>query len=165
MRSKLIYVFLFISVFGFSQKKELKAFSNLVNKMWIAEGNWGDGSKFKQKVVMNFDLDSTLIVVKSYGFIDKEQTKFGLRSRGIRQFDKKNKKIKFWEFDVFGELTRGEVSFEDKNVLYQYEYGDTKLTDMWEYIDENTYNFKVGSLEEGKWKQLYLNTQFKVEEK
>jgi hypothetical protein len=34
------------------------------------------------------------------------------------------------------------------------------VTDMWEYIDDSTYNFKVGNYQNGIWKQVYLSTQF-----
>lgn len=160
----IIFVLLFIPVMTFSQNSQLSIFNNLVSKTWKAEGNWGDGSKFKQEIQFTLSLDNTIIITNSIGFIDKEQTKLGLRNHGIRQFDKKSNSIKFWEFDIFGGLTEGVVFSEGKNIVYQYNYGGSFVTDMWEYVDESTYNFKVGDYKDGVWKQIYLNTQFKVVE-
>ena len=164
MKNITFIVILLISIMTYGQESQLSIFDNLVGKTWKAEGNWANGSKFKQKIKINYSLDSTIIIVNSVGFVDKEQTKLGLRNHGIRQFDKQTKKIKFWEFDVFGGLTKGIVFSEGKNIIYQYNYGDLTVTDMWEYVDELTYNFKVGDYKDGVWKQIYLNTQFKVDE-
>ena len=98
--------------------------------------------------------------MESIGFVDKAQTKLGPRNHGVRQFDEETNTIKFWEFDVFGGLTKGTVFAEGKNILYQYKYGNSVVTDMWEYVDDATYNFKVGNYENGKWKQVYLSTKF-----
>ncbi|WP_460220201.1 hypothetical protein [Psychroserpens sp. MEBiC05023] len=144
------------------QTNKLSIFDNLVNKTWIAEGQWeNNGPKFKQEVSFQFDLEHSIIVANSKGFIDEAQTKFGHRNHGVRQYDKASDTVKFWEFDVFGNVTKGTVVSEGKNIVYQYQYGDTVITDMWEYVDESTYNFKVGSYSNGLWKQVYLNTVFK----
>jgi len=157
---KTIILILLMPILTFGQNSELSIFDNLVTKTWQAEGNWGDGSKFTQKIKIDYSLDSTLIIVKTIGFINKEQTKLGLRNHGIRQFDKVSKSIKFWEFDTFGGLTEGIVFTEGKNIIYQYEYGDSYITDMWEYVDDSTYNFKIGNYDNGIWKQIYLSTKF-----
>ena len=68
--------------------------------------------------------------------------------------------MRFWEFDVFGGVTEGTVEFEDKDIVYTYKYGESIVTDYWQYVDENTYNFTVGSRENGEWKQKYLETKF-----
>lgn len=166
MKNIALLLILLIPIMAFGQNSRLSIFDNLVAKTWKAEGNWGDGSKFKQEIKINYSLDSTIIIAHSIGFIDKEQTKLGLRNHGIRQFDKKSNSIKFWEFDVWGGLTEGIVISEGKNIIYQYNYGGSSVTDMWEYVNDSTYNFKVGDYKDGVWKQLYLSTQFKaIEEK
>ncbi|WP_411028817.1 hypothetical protein [Spongiimicrobium sp. 3-5] len=164
MKNNILLLILWIPLVTCAQNTDLSIFDNLVTKTWKAEGNWGDGSKFKQEIVFTYALDSTIILVNSKGFINKEQTKLGVRNHGVRQFDKKSDQIKFWEFDVFGGLTEGTVFSEGKNILYKYSYGDSTVTDMWEYVDDSTYNFKVGNYEDGNWKQIYLNTQFKAVE-
>ena len=149
-----------ISTLVIGQDSELMIFDNLIGKTWKAEGIWGDGSKFIQEVYFEYDLENTLVTAKSKGFIDKEQTKIGDRNLGIRKFDKESNTIKFWEFDVFGGVTEGKVFTEGKNIVYQYKYGTSVVTDMWEYVDSSTYNFKVGSYVDGKWNQIYLSTKF-----
>ncbi len=107
-------------------------------------------------------MNGTIILAESVGYIDKEQTKLGQRNHGIRQYDEKSNVIRFWEFDVFGGVTKGIVFSEGKNIVYQYEYGGVSITDMWEYVDDSTYNFKVGNYKDGVWIQIYLSTQFKM---
>jgi len=161
MKSNLLLVVTFlITTLSFGQDSKLAIFDNLVSKTWKAEGAWGDGSKFVQEITFNYSLDKTVVIAESIGFVDKAQTKLGPRNHGVRQFDAKTNIIKFWEFDVFGGLTEGTVVGEGKNIIYQYKYGNSVVTDMWEYVDDSTYTFKVGSYENGEWKQVYLSTQF-----
>jgi len=143
-----------------AQDNPLMIFKPLENYVWKAEGNWGDGSKFKQEIHLDFSLNDTLVILESIGFTNSGQTAFGPRNHGIRQYDQASKTIKFWEFDVFGGLTTGTVKGEGKNLIYSYEYGGTWITEMWIYISDNTYNFIVGSFEEGAWKQKFLETTF-----
>ncbi|MEW7290844.1 hypothetical protein [Aquimarina sp. 2304DJ70-9] len=159
---KTAVLFFFITQITLAQESNLSIFKPLTNKVWKAQGNWGDGSKFKQEIVFEFDLNNNIVITKSKGFTNKEQTQYGSRNHGIRKYDVATKTIKFWEFDVFGGLTKGEVILDGNNILYQYQYGESVVTDMWIYVDNNTYNFKVGSYADGKWKQVYLETQFKA---
>ncbi len=161
MKIKIQILILLIPTLSIGQNNTHSIFKNLVGKTWKAEGNWGDGSKFSQEINFTYSLDSLIVISESIGFIDKAQTKLGKRNHGIRQYEKESKTIKFWEFDVFGGLTTGAVFAEGKNIIYQYEYGDSKVTDMWEYVNDSTYNFKVGEYVKGQWSQIYLNTQFK----
>ena len=146
----------------FGQQNNLQGFAPLVNKTWTAQGYWGDGTPFKQEIEHTFALDSTLVITKTKGYTDKKQQVFGNRNHGIRQVDTATETILFWEFDVFGGLTKGTVLFQEKNIIYQYTYGDSVITDFWEYVNPETYNYTVGSFENGKWKQKYLQTTFKV---
>lgn len=131
-----------------------------MGKTWVAKGNWGDGSKFKQETTFSYSLDSTLVIANSKGFTNKEHTQYGNRNHGIRKFDAASNTHKFWEFDVFGGVTEGNMVFEGKNIYYHYVYGGDILTDAWEYEDANSYLFKVGKYENGLWKQVYLETKF-----
>ena len=154
-------IILLIPILTFGQSNELAMFDNIVGKTWKGEGSWGDGSKFLQEIDIRYSLDSSIVLSESIGFVDKEKTKLGMRNHGIRQFDKASNTIKFWEFDVFGGLTEGIVFNEGKNLIYQYNYGASKVTDMWEYLNDSTYNFKIGEYKNGQWIQTYLTTQFK----
>jgi hypothetical protein len=145
-----------------AQPNPLAAFDQLVNRTWSAEGQWADGSAFKQEIHFEYSLDEKIVLAKSKGFTDEQQTKYGPRNHGIRKYDTASKTIRFWEFDVLGGLTEGIVQVEGKNILYQYQYGDALITDLWEYVDEDTYHFKVGNYEDGSWTEVYLETQFKA---
>jgi len=162
MKSILLIITLTISSISFSQKADLSIFKNLVNKTWKAEGKWGDGNSFKQEITFTYSLDSSIITTKTIGFLNKEQTELGQRNLGIRQVDEKTGAIKFSEYDIFGGLTEGTVTTIGKNIIYQYQYGNFFVTDIWEYVDENTYNFKVGDYKKGIWKEVFLKTQFKA---
>jgi len=155
-----ILIMLLIPMISFGQDAPLSIFDHVISKTWKATGNWGDGSQFKQEIEFKYSLDSTIVIANAIGFVDQAQTKLGLRNHGIRQYDKTSGSIKFWEFDVFGGLTEGVVFAEGKNIIYQYAYGESTITDMWEYVDDTTYNFKVGSYKDGAWEQVYLETQF-----
>ena len=161
MKNFLYLLLLGVPLLSWSQTQELAIFKPLAGHTWAAEGTWGNGGKFKQEIRLEFSLDSTLIIVHSKGFKDQKQTKYGIRNHGLRQFDKASNTIKFWEFDVFGGRTEGTVTAAGKNIIYQYQYGESTITDLWEYVDDSTYNFIVGSYENGVWKQTYLKTQFK----
>ena len=159
---KVLIVLLLIPVLCLGQAKELSVFNNLIGKTWIAEGKWGDGSIFKQEISYHYDLENTIVVTKAKGFVNKEQTRFGDRNHGIRQYNTEDKKIVFWEFDVFGGVTKGTVIAEGKNIRYSYKYGDSTVTDLWEYIDDETYKFVVGNYKNNTWEHVYLETVFKL---
>jgi len=151
---------LFLAENSTAQNEALEVFRPLLGKVWKADGEWGDGSKFIQETTFKFSLEGNLVIADSKGYVDKEQTSLGHRNHGIRQFDKASGTIKFWEFDVFGGVTQGTLMIKDKDIYYQYEYGGSTITDLWEFVDDNTYNFKVGSFVDNEWKQIYLQTQF-----
>ncbi|MCC1483272.1 hypothetical protein [Winogradskyella immobilis] len=159
---RLVILLIMFPIVCFSQTRELSIFDDLIGKTWFAEGKWGDGSLFKQEVSYSYDLEKTLVVTEAKGFINKEQTKFGNRNHGIRQYNSVNKEIVFWEFDVFGGVTKGTVTAGGKNIMYTYNYGDSVVTDLWEYIDNETYRFVVGSYKNNKWEQIYLDTVFRL---
>lgn len=134
---------------SFGQASKLSMFDPLMGQIWKAEGKWDDGSKFMQEIRFEYALDSTIVIAKSLGYVDQAQTVIGQRSHGIRQYDKASNSVRFWEYDVFGGLTKGTVTSQGKNVLYRYHYGETLVTDLWEYVNDTTYNFIVGSYSNG----------------
>ncbi|MEO0900715.1 MAG: hypothetical protein AAFY00_01410 [Bacteroidota bacterium] len=162
MKKYALVCILFTSIGIFAQENPLSIFENLMNKTWFAEGNWGDGSKFKQEITFSYDLSNTLIIANSKGYTNSEQTEYGARNHGIRKYNPETNVIDFWEFDIFGGVTQGTVKTQGRNIIYTYSYGESIVTDAWEYVDENTYNFKVGNYANGQWEQVYLSTQFKV---
>ncbi|MDA0197089.1 MAG: hypothetical protein O2887_19275 [Bacteroidetes bacterium] len=157
---KLIVLFFLIPMGLFAQENPLSIFKPLENYIWNAEGKWGDETLFKQEISLEFSLQDKIVKVDSKGFTNMEQTQFGLRNHGIRQYDVNVKKIRFWEFDVFGNITEGTVEKNGKDIIYKYDYGGTFVTEMWKYIDKLTYDFIVGVYENGEWKQKFLETKF-----
>lgn len=156
----IIGIFLIFGAPSYSQNEALLIFENLVNREWKAEGKWADGKAFNQHTIFSFALDSTLVIAETKGFVDQAPNKFGNRNFGIRRFNKKTNEIEFAEYDVFGGLTKGTVEADGKNILYKYEYGGMHLTDMWTYISDSCYDFRIGVLNEGKWEQEFLSGQF-----
>lgn len=141
----------------------LQVFESLIGYTWKAEGSWGDGSQFVQEQVYEWGLNQKLVKVRTYGNTRQDGFAFGLRNEGLRAWDASSGELRFWEFDVFGGITKGTVLVESKNIYYQYVYGSDAnqmtLTDAWLYQNDSTYTFKVGVFEEGQWKQVYLETQ------
>ncbi len=157
----LILLFLFSATSLWSQEDLSTLFQPLLHKTWAASGEWGDGSAFEQTIHFKNAVEGSLILSESYGFVDQKQKKKGHRNHGIRKWNPETGKIDFWEFDVFGGVTTGTIEVKEKDFIYHYQYGESTVTDYWEYVDPQTYNFKVGEFEDGEWKQVYLSTQFK----
>ncbi len=144
------------SVHSYAQVDQLHIFDH----RWQAEGTWGDGSTFKQEISFEYQLDSTIIAVRSKGFTDKEQNTYGLRNFGIRRISTSSDTSSFYEFDVFGGLTEGKMIRNNRDLHYQYQYGEYSVTDYWQYENDSTYLFTVGEYQDGVWKQKYLETKF-----
>lgn len=160
MIKKLIIPFLWIPIGSFAQDNPLSVFKPLENYVWSAEGTWGDGTLFKQEITLQFSLQDKIVQVASKGYTNTEQTAFGLRNHGIRHYDARLNEILFWEFDVFGNVTEGTVEAKGKDIIYKYNYEGTRVTEMWKYVDDLTYDFTVGVYEEGEWIQQLLKTKF-----
>ncbi|MCB0641448.1 MAG: hypothetical protein KDC44_07395, partial [Phaeodactylibacter sp.] len=122
--------------------------------------SWGDGSAFRQEVEFEYALEGMIVLAHSKGFTNAAQNAYGPRNHGIRKYDPDTGEIRFWEFDIYGGVTEGTVIAKDRSILYQYDYGGDQLTDMWEYLNDSTYQFKVGFYEDGKWTQVFLQTEF-----
>ena len=153
--------FFFLTNTATSQSDPLAVFANLDGTTWLAEGSWGNGHKFKQEATFEMVLADKTVKVTSKGFTNQEQTEYGLRNIGYRQFDATSGTIRFWEFDVFGGVTEGEVLIQGKDIWYQYQYGESVVTDAWEYVDESTYKYTVGEHDGSDWKAVYLETEFR----
>lgn len=143
-----------------AQPPDWAGFDNLIDKTWHAEEHWDDGRHFKQTVTFSYDLEGTIIIAKSQGYVDEEQKIYGNRNHGIRKWDAASKQFTFYEFDVFGGLTTGTIRYEGKNIIYSYEYGGLNLEDRWIYVDDMTYRFEVAGISEEGDKN-YLSTTFR----
>lgn len=159
MRKVIFIIFLFATSNVAAQ--QLEAFETLCGNSWTATGQWGDGSPFVQQMNFSFSLDSNIVIVETFGFVDQTNTQYGHRNHGIRKWNAKLNQIEFWEFDVFGTLTKGSIKTSDKDISYYYDYGDYKMIDRWTFVNDSTYNYTVGSLQNGVIDEVYLETVFK----
>ena len=152
-------LFICFSFISFAQNT-LSGFDNLINKTWKTDTNWKSNNPFFQEITFEYALDSTLILTKTKGHIDKDQTKIGDRNFGIRQFDKTTQSIYFVEYDIFGGKTEGSVTCVNQDLIYTYIYGDIELTEKWIYINPTTYAYKIGIWKNETWETIYLESQF-----
>lgn len=138
----------------------LNAFENLCGGTWYVEANWSSGDAFKQETQYEKSLDGKIIKIKTFGTINIETGERGLRNEGICAFDKASKSYKFWSFDVFGDYTQGDLIIEGKDIYYRYTYNGQQLTEVWQFKNENTYHYIIGTMENNEWKQKYLDTEY-----
>ncbi len=143
------------------EENPIEAFEDLMEKTWAIESEWGDGTIFKQELTVEYGLNRTIIISKTKGFTDPDRTQFGNRSYGIRQYNEESGEIRFWEWDTFGGLTEGRVVVDGRDFLFIYNYQDMKFVDIWEYLDDETYSFKVMSYENDEFGDLYLKGAYK----
>ncbi|MFQ5638358.1 MAG: hypothetical protein ACE5IR_10240 [bacterium] len=148
-----------------AQANRLQAFAPLVGGRWQAAGEWSTGMKFEQEIAFTWALNQTIVLAESYGVINPKTGERGHRNHGVRAWNTAENKLWFWEFDVFGGLTQGEVEIDGKGISMIYEYGDgdkrVRLRDRWQRVDDQTYDFTVEQFENGQWGRVLLATQFR----
>ncbi len=145
--------------------KTFKAFENLIGKRWMINGRWNMGMGFTQECSFQYGLEKKLIRVLTYG-TNYDEMNYGPRNEGIRFWDKEQKKMRFWEFDVFGNSSEGRVYVQGSNIYYEYFYpyeNGTKLlvTDAWIYKDPDNYEFKMGVYKYGRWEKIFIEGTIK----
>ena len=163
MNSKSLFLILLVIVplVGFTQNQsDLDSFSNLIDGKWLTEGEWANGAKFKQEIDFEWGLNRKIVKVKTYGTVDPKTGEYGLRNEGIRAWNTKDSVIQFWEFDIFGGVTKGICYFKDKNLHYEYEYHGERLKESWLFVDENTYQYQIVNLVNGKSDKMYMKSTY-----
>lgn len=148
-----------------SKEETYNIYSNFVGT-WETKGKWQSGAEFHQELIVETELTKNIFTVKTQDYIDSKKFDNARRNYGIRAWDDKEKKMKFWEFDVFGSIISGEVVIEGKNIYLVYQYpsktGDTKtLADAWIYVDKDTYIYKICEFNEGKPGKEYMSSTYK----
>lgn len=150
---------LLLIVFNFTKSQDIKvitAFDPLIDHTWEITGKWVNGLEFRQELTLKKEASGTIITVNTKGFLNEEQTEWGPRNYGIRQIDAATGKMMFYEFDSFGQMTKGEVKTKGKSFFYVYEYEGLTLADRWEFVDEKNYNYTIGAYNDGKIGEIYL---------
>lgn len=136
------------------------AFEPLVGHTWATEGTWGSGDVFKQRATYRWGLNGKIVQVSTWGNIAEEGYEEGLRNEGIRAWDNSTESVRFWEYDVFGNVSTGDVHAEGRNIYYSYPYdteeGTMTITDAYIYEAEDKYLLKIGVYTEGTWEQVFL---------
>ncbi|PXX99197.1 hypothetical protein DF185_15080 [Marinifilum breve] len=164
MKLKLLIIvccFLF-SIEGFAQENApLEHFNQFTEGVWITEGEWSNGHKFKQEIDFEWGLNHKIVKVKTYGTIDPKTKKYGLRNEGIRAYNTQDSVIQFWEFDIYGGITKGECYFEGRNLHYEYDYHGEKLKESWIFVDQDSYKYQIGSVKDGKLDKVYMKSSYK----
>ncbi len=128
----------------------------LTSSTWKCDGKWSNENPFKQEITYTWDIPGKVIHTLTYGNVSSTSYEWGVRNSGIRMVEEG----KFWEFDVFGQVTEGELFFEGSNIYYSYAYGAGEdkmiLTDGWELVNTDEYVLRVGNYTEGKWQAVFL---------
>lgn len=156
-------LFLFLTIAApqlFAQHEPFVPFQNLLGGSWVYEGVQLGGHNGKTTYIFEAGLDGKLIKSKTYT-TDPETGNFELRNEGIRQWSAADSLVHFYEFDKYGGMTTGTVDFFDKSIYYTYPYEGLKLTDGWEYMDQNTYRLVIGVWNGEQWTKKYHEAIYK----
>lgn len=145
-----------------------KSYSYLVGGTWVAKGTWSSGTEYHQAVTVEFGLNNTLILVKTFDFIDSQKFENSQRNFGIRVYDPGSASVVFTEYDVFGGITKGSVKVSDDSIYLIYDYTNKKgevlrLIDIWKRVDENTYEMSVCNFTNNEIGKPYLTTLYRRE--
>ena len=106
---------------------------------------------------MNGGAGNKFFTCTTDGIVDKKTKATGTRSQGIRAWDSETESFKFWEFDVFGEITEGSIVIDGNDIYFIYKYDGKIVTDAWMQKNKNTYEFIVGAQNGDKWIDVYVN--------
>lgn len=149
-----------------TKEESYSKYSNLLGGIWATKGKWQSGSEYHQEILVETELSKNIFTVKTQDYVDSKKFDNARRNYGIRAWDDKEKKMKFWEFDVFGGIITGEILFEGNNIYHIYVYpmksGETKtLVDAWIYVDNDTYTFKIAEYANGKPGKEFITSTYK----
>lgn len=160
MKATILFFLLIIANSLLGQSRELKSFDNLVGSTWISEGKQLGGHDGKTVKEISLGLDGKIVNVKT-STTDPKTLEFGLRNEGVRIFNSETQQIEFYEFDKLGTVSKGVVKTEDKNLYYEYVYGDLLLRDSWIYISADEYLYRVCTItKDGQCLQVYHEGKF-----
>jgi hypothetical protein len=143
----------------------LMPFEPLMNATWKAEGKWKDGKPFKQEVSYSWSEDEETVNMVTNSYLDTTFTDFGKFSDGVHRWDTISNSIKFEVKDIYGNVVDGTVRTKVKTIMYEYVYENemgikTYMTDALIWIKPDKYMFKVGTMKDDEWVEVYLETYF-----
>lgn len=134
-----------------TKEETYKVYANFVGGKWETKGQWKGGAEFHEEIIVETELTKNIFAVKTHDYIDARKFDNSQRNYGIRAWDNMERKMKFWEFDVFGGTITGEVMIDGPDIYHVCQYpdqtGGTKtLADAWVYVDKDTYIYKIRDL-------------------
>lgn len=138
-------------------------YTPFVGSTWLIDTTWANGVTFRQEKTFEFGLGKKLVHTKTYGTVDMATGAYGLRNEGIHMLEGGSSKPHFWEFDVFGGVTEGEIISRGDTIAYNYTYSvsgeEVTMQDLLIKQDEDTYTYIIRSLQAGKIKKVFLETK------
>lgn len=149
---KWIHVLSLISFMN-AQKSPLSALENLVSGIWSIDAKWSSGQVFNQQIEHRWDMEKKIIRTRTF---KRDSSGVMQTATGIRMMDAGAKQIRFWEFSRDGNVTSGIIRTAARSIIYEYDYGNSRLRDTWTMINANTYNYKVAAITDGKETTVYL---------
>jgi hypothetical protein len=143
----------------------LMPFEALMNAEWKGEGKWKDGTPFKQEINYRWGSGEEDVRMETKSYLDTTFSDFGKFSDGIYTWDTITNSIQFKVEDIHGKVIDGTVLNKQKTILYQYvvenELGmKTYMTDALIWIKPDKYLFKVGTMKDDEWVEVYLEVCF-----
>ena len=143
----------------------LMPFEPLMNATWKAEGKWKDGTPFKQEVSYSWAEDHESVNMVTNSYLDTTFTDFGKFSDGVHKWDTISNSISFHVKDIHGNVIDGKVRTKVKTIMYEYVYENelgvkTYITDALIWVKPDKYMFKVGTMKDDVWEEVYLETYF-----
>lgn len=164
MRHCSIFLFLFLGILSTTKAQKpstkLGTVENFAKGCQEMKGLWSNGQKFRQVQQPEWALNKHIVKVKTWGTINQKTGKFDLRNEGIHTWDAQKKQTIFWEFDIFGGITQGTCTIEDKNLYYDYSYQGKTFRDSWVYIEPDKYAYKVGIYTKEQWQKVFLESTY-----
>jgi hypothetical protein len=156
-------IFLF-PIFVFAQGNVmLQVFTPLIDATWKAEGKWKDGKPFRQEIEYKWGAGDNSVEMKTASYLDTISKDFGHFSDGLHTWDTISNSIKFSVKDINGKVIEGSVKTKQKTIMYEYAIENamgmkTYMTEALIWIKPDKYMFKVGTMKDDEWEEVYLET-------
>jgi uncharacterized membrane protein len=157
MRFLITTICLFVVLSSYSQDR-LGAFDNLIGGRWKVKTNWSNGEAFEQETIFQWAFDRKAVKTMTYSLLPPDGQQFGLKSEGIRMFDRNTEKIRFWEFGLDGTIVEGTVEASPKAIHYYYKYGQITIRESWVFSTKDRYTYTIGQWHGGRLTQTYLQS-------
>lgn len=120
---------------------------------------------FKQEVSYSWAEDEESVNMVTNSYLDTTFTDFGKFSDGVHKWDTISNSISFQVNDIHGNVIDGKVRTKVKTIMYEYVYENelgvkTYMTDALIWVKPDKYMFKVGTMKDDEWQDVYLETYF-----